>query len=67
MNIEIRLLMISQQSTEVFEGDAIAVDRRVLAWNEEVSEVEVFLHEKCDIDGSDGEEEPCTILLHLHY
>lgn len=67
MNIEIRLLVIRQQSTEVFEGDAIAVDRRVLAWNEEVSEVEVFLHEKCDIDGSDGEEEPRAILLHLHY
>ena len=67
MNIEIRLLVIRQQSTEVFEGDAIAVDRCILAWNEEVSEVEVFLHEKCDIDGSDGEEEPCAILLHLHY
>jgi len=67
MNIEKRLLVISQQSTEIFESDAIAIDSRVLAWNEEVSEVEVFLHEKCDIDGSDGKEEPCPILLHLHY
>lgn len=67
MDIEIRFLIVSQQSTKIFEGDSIAINSCILTRNEEVCKVKVFLHEKCNIDGSDREEEPCPILLHLHY
>lgn len=67
MDIEVSFLSICQQPAEVFESDAIAIDGCILARNEEVSKVEIFLHEESNIDGSNCEEKPSSILLHLHH
>lgn len=67
MDIEIGLLTVCQKPTEILEGNAIAIDCCILTGNKEVSKVEVFLHEECNIDGRDCEEKSGSILLHLHY
>lgn len=65
MHIQIGIFVVDKKAAEVLESPSIAIDSDILAWDEEVSEVEVFLHPESDVDGSYGKEESCLILLHL--
>jgi hypothetical protein len=67
MDLEVGLLIASQDCAEVFEGSTIAVYPRVLDWLQEISQMKVLLHIEGYVDGCYCKEESRFILLHNLY